>query len=359
MMNSISLGRVISGFLVTLGLNALALSASLALAQAKPPYDLGKVLKDRDAAQATWLQTHATAEAGLAELKSKTEALVKAAGAQQLAANSNPVIWRVPGAPSELWGKGDLPELVVIPAGAFVMGSVAMAHTVTIATPFAMGKYPVTRGEYAHFFLDSGYQTQTGCSTPQGEQWALDPARSWRDPGFVQGANDPVVCVGWHDAVAFATWLSGKTGHKYRVATAAEYAYAAAAGTRSAFWFGDKASHEFMNYGVDDCSAASCQPAVQGRDQWLTTSPVGSFPANAFGLFDMTGNVSEWVADCGSSTNAASPVDGSADLGDCSKRVYRGGSWASGSSRSSAQQSGATSPAFRSNGLGFRVVRTL
>jgi formylglycine-generating enzyme required for sulfatase activity len=351
---------------------ALVAVSSIALAQApKPPYDLGKVLKDREAAYAQWSRAHPGAEQGVPALKKQTEKLVKAAGPAALAASrtvaSAPLVWRVPGAVTELWDASDLPPLVVVPAGAFTMGLPPndenkndTRHPVTIATPFALGKYPVTRAEFAHFVVDTGYQVQGPCSVRNGEKWVLDPLKGWRDPGFAQTADDPVVCVSWNDAMAYTAWLGGKTGRKYRLPSAAEYEHAASAGTTTVFWYGDKGDHEYMNYGSDDlCPGGACQPMAKGRDRWLYTSPVGSFPPNPFGLYDMNGNVRQVVADCGSQYPVGSPVDGSPDTTDCSRRRQRSGSWNSVPTHSYPQGGHVEVPDYRSSSLGFRVARTL
>jgi formylglycine-generating enzyme required for sulfatase activity len=353
------------------GLALIAVS-SIAIAQApKPPYDLGKVLQERQAEYVAWQGLHAGAESGVERLKKHTAMLVKAAGAAALPVDrrkeSEPLVWRVEGAVTELWDASDLPPVVVVPAGAFTMGPSRdgenqndTRHSVVITTPFALGKYPVTRAEFAHFVVDTGYQTQGACSVWNGEKWVVDSGKAWRDPGFAQTANDPVVCVSWNDATAFVAWMSGKTGHKYRLPSAAEYEYAAKAGTTSAFWYGDKADHEYMNYGSDDlCSGGACPPIAKGRDRWLFTSPVGSFPANPFGLFDMSGNVRQAVADCDGRYPAGSGADGSSDTTNCGKRQQRSGSWSSVPSRSIPQTRQTESPDYRSSSLGFRIARSL
>lgn len=380
----------------------LAGSAASA-ADTKPPYDLGAVLKQREAEYAVWSKTHRVTSDGISALKRKTAELVKQAGGAALpaqrTADSKPVVWRADGALSELWDRADVPPLVIVPAGAFTMGDpndpnrdqepgranrvaappnagagvpapaavpvqaprASNRHAVTIAEPFALGKYPVTRAEFAHFVVDTGYETRGACSVRNGENWTTDATKGWRNPGFDQTPNDPVVCVSWNDAIAYTAWLSGKTGNKYRLPSAAEYEYAAAGGTSgTTFWFGSKADHDYMNFGSDDlCAGGACVPLIKGNDQWAFTNPVGSFKANPFGLYDMNGNIRQWVMDCDSPYPQGSPTDGKPDTADCTKRRQRSGSWNSIPAHGFASGNHTESPDYRSSSLGFRVARPL
>ena len=119
----------------------------------------------------------------------------------------------------------------------------------------------------------------------------FDPKTSWRKLGFAQNDDHPVVCVTWQDAQDYVHWLGQRTGHKYRLLSEAEWEYAARGGTTTAYPWGSSATHEYANYGAAEC----CSGVASGRDRWLQTSPVGSFPPNAFGLHDMHGNVLQWV----------------------------------------------------------------
>jgi formylglycine-generating enzyme required for sulfatase activity len=155
-------------------------------------------------------------------------------------------------------------------------------------------------------------------------------------------------------------WLSERTGHTYRLLTDAEWEYAARAGTTTAFPWGVQASHERANYGLDEC----CGPAVLGRDQWQYTSPVGSFPPNHFGLFDMHGNVFQWVEDCADADEHLSIPAGTTG---CAHRYARGGVYADRPAvMRSAAKNFAPAPDdttsienYRSAGFGLRVARTL
>jgi formylglycine-generating enzyme required for sulfatase activity len=218
----------------------------------------------------------------------------------------------------------------------------------------AVGKFPVTRAQWAFFV------TATKRITPPNAPcaYAPTPHPSWRDPGFPQGRDHPVVCISWPDAVDYTRWLSKRTHHSYRLLTDPEWEYAARAGTTTAFPWGAIASHEFANYGEDNC----CAPAIGGRDKWLFTSPVGSFPSNGFGLYDMHGNVFEWTATCADSTEKLKMPPNARG---CSYRYARGGAYGERPQmmRSAAKNyappegDSMTIETYRSAGFGLRVAR--
>ena len=163
------------------------------------------------------------------------------------------------------------------------------------------------------------------------------------------------MCVSWDEAQAYVQWLNTQTLGGYRLLSEAEWEYAARAGSTTAYPWGDAASHEYANYGADPC----CRGWASGRDQWVNTSPVGEFPAGAFGLNDMIGNVWEWTDDCYAWTLDGVPSDGSAFAGDaCTHRAVRGGAWNDGAEdlRSSARYRDASEERYDS--VGFRVART-
>ncbi|MGD8853601.1 MAG: SUMF1/EgtB/PvdO family nonheme iron enzyme, partial [Gammaproteobacteria bacterium] len=167
-----------------------------------------------------------------------------------------------------------------------------------------------------------------------------------RPPSRVRGVR-PVVKVSWHDAVAYAKWLSGQTGHSYRLPTEAEWEFAARAGTITRFSWGNQVGE--ANANCFDCGAK-----WSGRE----TAPAGSFAANAFGLHDMAGNVREWVQDCYVASYKAAPADGGAvDAADCTERVIRGGSYSSPSAELRVTARDRSEPGTRLDDLGFRVVR--
>jgi len=162
-----------------------------------------------------------------------------------------------------------------------------------------------------------------------------------------------VIGVSWYDATAYADWLSQQTGKQYRLPTEAEWEYAARAGTTTKYWWGNTASHEYANYGADEC----CSGLAKGKDRWKYTAPVGSFEPNPFGLYDTVGNVWEWVQDIYSrdyysnslSSNPTGPSTGS-------YRVFRGGGWYNTAPYCRAAFRIGVSPDGRYD-LGFRLLR--
>jgi formylglycine-generating enzyme required for sulfatase activity len=232
------------------------------------------------------------------------------------------------------------PDMIVIPGGAFTMGSPATEqgrsdsegpqHKVTIAKPFAVSKYDVT-------FADWDACVSVG-ACPNAA-----------DAGFGRDTK-PVINVSWNDAQTYVAWFSRMTGQPYRLLTEAEWEYAARAGTATAYYWGDK-------IGMANANCMGC------GSQWdaKQISPVGSFKPNAFNLYDMAGNVSQWVQDCWHPDYNGAPADGSSAWasGDCSERVVRGGSWSDNPRllRSAFRSWGTSGNRF--NNLGFRVARTL
>jgi formylglycine-generating enzyme required for sulfatase activity len=268
----------------------------------------------------------------------------------------------------------DCPEMVVVPAGSFTMGSPAGAkdrsetegpqHTLTIGRPFAVGKFHVTRDQFAAFLNETGYAASTTCW-----KWAAGRHGSWRDPGFAQEGSHPAVCMSWDDAKAYVGWIAKKTGKQYRLLTESEFEYAARGqmqpGTYPRFWFGNDETDLCRNAnGVD----RKARDSITGASSWTTapcndgyayTSPVGHYQPNAFGLYDMAGNAYQWMEDCWNSSYSSAPADGSArTTGGCSSgRVVRGGAWSSFPTKLRA--AARLSVAVESYDVGFRVAKTL
>lgn len=198
---------------------------------------------------------------------------------------------------------------------------------------FFAGRFEVTRGQYRVFAQATGRDSD-GCFIWGATTFEFDPAKSWRDPGFDQGDLHPVTCVSWEDAGAYATWLSKQTGKRYRLLTEAEWEYAARAGTTTTQYWGNdpKLICDYAN-GADRSAAAgvagaAAWPVADCDDRHAHTAPVGSFPPNAFGLYDMLGNVEEWTQDCWNGNFVGAPIDGRAVVsGDCALRAVRGGAW--------------------------------
>jgi formylglycine-generating enzyme required for sulfatase activity len=260
------------------------------------------------------------------------------------------------GASSDFRDCHDCPEMVRIPAGHFTMGARANepggtpaefpAHAVAIR-PFAIGKFDVTRAQFAKFAEATSYKPNEKCD--------------WRSPRthgqpMNQSDADPVVCVSWDDASAYAGWLARTTGKSYRLPSEAEWEYAARAGSSTARPWGDGIARENANYGTDKC----CAGRADGKDRWLYTSPVGVFPPNAFSLYDMLGNVWQWVQDCGHADYIGAPADGSAwSQGDCSTHMVRGGAWFQSPDLVRSAARAADRSDFRIGDIGFRVARSL
>jgi formylglycine-generating enzyme required for sulfatase activity len=254
------------------------------------------------------------------------------------------------------------PLLVRLPGATFTMGSPKNEpgraddedqHQVAVK-PFAIATTPVTRAQWARFV-----QATRRVAPKQPCAYAPTMNPTWDDPGFPQAGDHPVVCVTWDDAQAYVQWLSRRTGHHYRLPTDAEWEYAARGGTTTAYPWGDVASHEYANYGLDTC----CGPAVDGRDQWQFTSPVGSFPPNPFGLFDMNGNVTQWVQTC---ADAFEKLPLRKDAKKCTYRYGRGGVYADEPAQLRSAAKNYAPPDdkiaiedYRSAGFGFRVARDL
>ena len=253
----------------------------------------------------------------------------------------------------------ECPEMVVVPAGSFMMGSPSSekgrrenegpVHRVTIPARFAVGKYEVTRGEFARFVSATRHDTGSSCWAREGGKWKNRSGRSWRSPGFSQTDRDPAVCVNWEDARAYVGWLSGKTGKKYRLLSESEWEYAARAGTTTRYWWGNAIGRNRAN--CKDCGS---------RWDNEQTAPVGRFGANDFGLHDMHGNVFEWVGDCWNDGYEGAPSGGRAwESGNCGRRVLRGGSWNLLPRHLRAASRDWVDTGYRGNLFGFRVARTL
>jgi formylglycine-generating enzyme required for sulfatase activity len=278
---------------------------------------------------------------------------------------------------------GKTPAMVVIPTGHFMMGAAASnkdgtdaqqpRHEVTLAKGFAMARSEITVGEFREFVRASGYVPDSvklgGASVYDERSGALrdDPKADWQDDYAGRKATDdlPVVNVSWNDAAAYVAWLSQRTGKRYRLPSEAEFEYALRGGTTTRYWWGDgtpdRKVENLTGSGDRSRSGRSWSNSFHGyRDGYWGPAPVMSFVANPFGLYDIDGNVSEWVADCWHDNYIRAPDDGSAWINPgCSAHVLRGGSWGSSPAQViSAYRQGVNSDA-RSGRVGFRVVREL
>lgn len=257
------------------------------------------------------------------------------------------------------------PRMVVLPAGSFLMGSPPSGdwrfedeepqRRVTVRTGFAIGIYEVTFDEWGACAGGGG----CGGYRPSDEGWGR--------------GRRPVTNVSWEDARNYAEWLSEETGEPYRLPSEAQWEYAARAGTETARYWGESAAEQcrYAN-GFDEDYAAINRRRVEMFEEFglgfpscsdgqaRGTAPVGSYEPNAFGLYDMIGNLTEWTDDCATRDYSDAPADDRVrTLGDCSRRVLRGGTWSYASEMLRSAQRLSFELDHRDNGLGFRVVRDI
>ena len=239
------------------------------------------------------------------------------------------------------------PEMVVVPAGSFVMGSPSNEpkradaegplHKVTISRPFAVGKHEVTFAEW------DAYVTDDCCGGYRPD-----------DKGWGRGRR-PVISVSWHGAQGYIAWLRRKTGKQYRLLSEAEWEYVARAGTTTPFSTGPRITSDQANFDGNYTYMGSSKGVYRQR-----TVEVGSFKPNPFGLYDVHGNVWEWVEDCWHDSYGGAPSDESAWIaGRCEHRVLRGGSWSNYPWTLRSAQRVSFSPDARSVYGGFRLARSL
>lgn len=250
----------------------------------------------------------------------------------------------------------DCPEMVVLPAGSFVMGTPpdetgrqpdeGPQRTVTFARPFAISRYQVTAGELEAYLKHTGVKLKSGDERPG--RWC-----EAGKPSYEQGPRQPAVCIDYQEVQAYTQWLTQHTGHPYRMLSEAEREYGARAGSTGPFPF------PFDEEG--DYQISQHANTYGPKDGYAYSSPVGSYPPNAFGVYDMHGNVYEWVADCWHDSYEGAPVDGSAWIDDaqCELVQIRGNDWGESPIFS---RSGNRNNAYRDtrgDWIGFRVAREL
>lgn len=275
------------------------------------------------------------------------------------------------------------PEMVSIPAGSFLMGAAPAEEerekvpersrnlatplrSVRVTKPFSLGRYEVTRAQYAAFVTATGHAAAAGCEAfGEDGKWSEKPGVTWRNPGFEQTDADPVVCVSWNDSKAYVAWLSKVTGKPYRLPSEAEWEYAARAfTTTSRYWGNDRTPTCYFANVADRTVAQKLKAAFnadstfQCSDNYVQTAPVGKFQANQLGLYDMLGNAWEWVEDCRNATYQGAPWTQEAwTTGQCGSRGRRGGGWTTSHSflRSAARSWDPVNA--HSTAIGFRVAR--
>ena len=251
---------------------------------------------------------------------------------------------------------GTILELRRIPKGTYTQGDPTgepdeTRREVAITRDFWIGKVPVTRGQFAKFVQDTRYATEAEKGTSGGTGWdgkQLTQKRdfNWKNPGFPQTDDDPVVIVTYGDANAFTHWAARKTGRRVRLPTEAEWEYAARAGTTTP-WYGGKTEDDALAIGWFKPNAG------------IGTHAVGQKKANAFGLFDMSGNVYEWCRDVYAPYPTGNVIDPEATThpaGEPERRVLRGGSWVRDPKRGRSADRHRNTPGTRSAENGFRVA---
>jgi formylglycine-generating enzyme required for sulfatase activity len=271
------------------------------------------------------------------------------------------------------------PEMVVVPAGEFMMGTTSEEntwaisngvgqiyvdtekprHLVSIGASFAVGRTEVTVRQFRAFVKASTRSIGKGCWI-HTDKWQYKSSKNWRDPGISQTEKYPVVCINWDDANTYVEWLREKTGKDYRLLSEAEWEYVTRAGTTTyRYWGDDKTNTEGCKYANVRDNPTGWSPSFDCDDGYRFTSPSGQRLANSFGLYDTLGGVWEWIEDCWKDSYVGAPQDGTARKdGNCADHLIRGGSWSSPPAhiRSAFRQ---YSEAGRWDRIGFRVARTL
>jgi formylglycine-generating enzyme required for sulfatase activity len=276
--------------------------------------------------------------------------------------------------------------MVVVPPGTALLGAPAddpmhnpdetPRRTFRITKEFAVSRFEITRAEFEAYVHSSQTEVPGHCLTDRRAlgKWEFDAATTYRDPGFSQTGKHPVACVSWDDAQAYVTWLNAQTSGGYRMLTEVEWEYVARAGSTedTQFTWGNDASEgcslanafdqtALEHYALMDRSGYKLFDPLHCRDGHLNTSPVGSYRANRFGVYDMIGNVSEWVEDCYAPTHAAIAESGAppAIASPCSQRVAKGGSWGTLAHNLRTAERFAYPSSHRDDSIGIRVAKDL
>ena len=296
--------------------------------------------------------------------------------------------------PTEIISNATGIKLKLIPAGEFEMGSRLLEkqlaakfakwdatedyftderppHRVKISRPFYLGQYEVTVGQFRKFVTDSGYKTEAESDGKGGygwveskSTWEQDPKFTWKNPGFTQTDDHPVVIVSWNDAKKFCEWLSRKDGQTYGLPTEAQWEYACKAGTNTLWSNGDDPESVSKIGNIADGTLKAKIPSfksIDAKDGYAFTAPVGKFAVNPFGLYDMHGNALEWCEDVYDAKayekRSGTTMDPQQASGS-EYRVLRGGSWYSEPLGTRSALRIRFTPDIRNDGTGFRISRT-
>ena len=263
-------------------------------------------------------------------------------------------------------------QFVSIDGGCFSMGDTfgdgekdeRPVHRTCISA-FAMSKYNVTVGQFRIFVDTTSYRTEAekagGCFVFNGRDWKRQAGNSWKTPGYKQNDQHPVTCVNWNDAQAYTKWLNTIGLRRYRIPTEAEWEYAARSGGQNERFagFSDVSQlYKYANFCDSNCEM-SWKTAGQ-NDGYKGTSPVGNFKPNALGLYDMTGNLWQWVGDWyGEKYYNKSPKDNPTGPLSGTDRVVRGGSWLNTPTDVRAADRNNCPPDYSAFDLGIRLVSSV
>ncbi|MDX2222604.1 MAG: SUMF1/EgtB/PvdO family nonheme iron enzyme [Rhodospirillaceae bacterium] len=272
------------------------------------------------------------------------------------------------------------PEMIVVPAGAFRMGTPVGTDInnetgemppveMTIPRPFLIGRYELTRGEFEVFARETGFEPKILCRVwNRGlNRYDDDANRTWRNPGVPANPRPehPVSCVSWPEAKLYIDWLSARAGKAYRLPTEAEWEYAARAGSSALYPWGESPHAGCKYANVYDITTLRRTPQAWPHagcvDGFSDIAPAGSLEPNAFGIYDMIGNVWEWAEDCATKSHIGRPKDGSAWRwqGGCKRVIQRGGGWFTSVERARPGYHGDATATDHFDFGGFRVARDL
>lgn len=334
-----------------------------------------ETLAERTERYLAWHAANPGADARAARAAAQTRDLLAARGAPTNDIDAPAEILRRSETGASLWDCAMCPEMVITPAGSYTIGSLdaepgrardeGPRKLITLAYALAVGRFEVTREEYEAFVAATGHPVSVGCLTDRMTHgvWEIDTVSTFRDPSMPQTGRHPVACVSWEDAQAYVAWLNTQTHGGYRLLTESEWEFLARAGSTTVYPWGDDVNIgcAFMN-GTDataratyaDWSTATCD------DGALKTSPVGVYQPNAFGLYDMIGNLADWVQDCYVASYEALASNGAAqESASCAARTNRGGSWGSQPPYLRTADRFRKAPGHRDDSIGIRVARTL